>query len=128
MTVSRRELLRRAGGLLPLSLLGRPALAEVLRQPPDLILHNGDFLTMDARQPRAGAIAIAGERIVAVGADVDVLEFGAAGSRKIDLDGRTAVPGFIDAHCAGASGSPTTVISTTHCAAPSAPLPLPCRN
>jgi predicted amidohydrolase YtcJ len=99
MTVSRRELLRRAGGLLPLSLLGRPALAEVLRQPPDLILHNGDFLTMDARQPRAGAIAIAGERIVAVGADVDVLEFGAAGSRKIDLDGRTAVPGFIDAHC-----------------------------
>jgi len=30
MTVSRRELLRRAGGLLPLSLLGRPALAEVL--------------------------------------------------------------------------------------------------
>ncbi|HEU4516672.1 MAG TPA: amidohydrolase [Steroidobacteraceae bacterium] len=99
MTLSRRRLLQGAGTLASLPLLGRPALAALLRQPPELILHNGHFLTMDVHQPRAEAIAIAGDRIIAIGANVDVLKFAAAGTKKFDLGGRTAVPGFIDGHC-----------------------------
>ena len=99
MSVSRRRLLQNAGALASLPLLARPALAAILRQPPELILHNGNFLTMDTRQPRAEAIAIAGGRILAVGADVDVLGFATADTKKLDLGGKTAVPGFIDGHC-----------------------------
>ncbi|HKX57825.1 MAG TPA: amidohydrolase [Steroidobacteraceae bacterium] len=99
MSVSRRQLLQNAGALASLPLLARPALAAILRQPPELILHNGNFLTMDARQPRAEAVAIAGGRILAVGADVDILEFATADTKKLDLGGQTAVPGFIDGHC-----------------------------
>jgi len=99
MSVSRRQLLQNAGALASLPLLTRPALAAILRQPPELILHNGNFLTMDARQPRAEAVAIAGGRILAVGADVDILEFATADTKKLDLGGQTAVPGFIDGHC-----------------------------
>ncbi|HKY00694.1 MAG TPA: amidohydrolase [Steroidobacteraceae bacterium] len=99
MSVSRRQLLCNAGALATLPLLARPALAAILRQPPELILHNGNLITMDARQPRAEAVAIAGGRILAVGADVDILEFATADTRKLDLGGQTAVPGFIDGHC-----------------------------
>jgi predicted amidohydrolase YtcJ len=99
MSVSRRQLLQNAGALASLPLLARPALAAILRQPPELILHNGNFLTMDARQPRSEAVAIAGGRILAVGADVDILEFATADTKKLDLGGQTAVPGFIDGHC-----------------------------
>ena len=99
MSVSRRQLLQNAGALASLPLLARPALAAILGQPPELILHNGKLLTMDARQPRAEAVAIAGGRILAVGADVDILEFATADTKKLDLGGQTAVPGFIDGHC-----------------------------
>ena len=99
MSVSRRQLLQNAGALVSLPLLARPALAAILRQPPELILHNGKLLTMDARQPRSEAVAIAGGRILAVGADVDILEFATADTKKLDLGGQTAVPGFIDGHC-----------------------------
>jgi predicted amidohydrolase YtcJ len=99
VTVSRRDLLRRAGGLATLSLAGPPAFAAMLRQAPDLVLHNANFLTMDARRPRAEAVAIAGERIVAVGSNQDVLGLAVSSTLKVDLGGKTAVPGFIDAHC-----------------------------
>jgi predicted amidohydrolase YtcJ len=99
MKFSRRELLGRAGGLASLSMLGGPALAAALRESPDLILYNGNVLTMDASQPRAEAIAIAGERILAVGADADILGLGGARTKKVDLGRRTTVPGFIDGHC-----------------------------
>jgi ABC-type glycerol-3-phosphate transport system substrate-binding protein len=43
-------------------------------------------------------VAIAGDRIFAVGSDKDVLNLATARTRKVDLTGRTLVPGFIDAH------------------------------
>ena len=99
MHLNRRNLLRSAGGLASLSMLANPALAAILRQRPELILHNGNVLTMDGRQPQAEAIAIAGERILAVGSDIDILDFAGAGTKKVDLGGKTVVPGFIDGHC-----------------------------
>ncbi|HEU4402062.1 MAG TPA: amidohydrolase [Candidatus Polarisedimenticolia bacterium] len=68
------------------------------RQTPELILHNGRFVTMDAALPRAQAVAVAGGRFLAVGADAEVLPLGTTRTKRIDLAGRTVTPGFIDAH------------------------------
>ena len=67
-------------------------------EKPELILHNGSIVTVNSREPRAQAVAISRGRILAVGSDADVLHLGAANSRKIDLAGKTVLPGFIDAH------------------------------
>jgi len=67
-------------------------------EKPELVLHNGNVVTVNAREPRAQAVAIARGRILAVGSDADVLHLAAAGSKKIDLGGATVLPGFIDAH------------------------------
>src|SRR5688500_5125143 len=68
------------------------------RTEPDLILHNGNIITVNSRLPRAEAVAIAGGHLVAVGGNEEVRELGTARTRQIDLGGRTVVPGFIDAH------------------------------
>src|ERR1700758_786272 len=68
------------------------------QEKPDLILHNGNIWTVNAAEPRAQAVAISRGRFLAVGIDRDVLNLGGAGSRKIDLGGKTVLPGFIDAH------------------------------
>ena len=68
------------------------------RMEPGLILHGANVITMDAANPRAQAVAIAGDRIFAVGSNEDILNLATARTRKIDVAGRTVVPGFIDAH------------------------------
>ena len=78
--------------------LGAFAALPPLRTPPDLVLTNGDIVTLDARQPRARAAAIAGDRFLAVGIDEDVRHLAGAGTRVLDLGGKTVLPGFIDAH------------------------------
>jgi predicted amidohydrolase YtcJ len=64
----------------------------------DLILVGGRVHTVDDRQPSAEAVAIQGGRIVAVGHDADVLDMAGPRTRRIDLRGRTLLPGFQDAH------------------------------
>lgn len=63
-----------------------------------LVLFNGNIQTMDAAQPRAQAVAIAGDRVVAVGSNQEIRARLAEGGATIDLGGRTVTPGFIDAH------------------------------
>lgn len=65
----------------------------------DLVLLNGNVITMDPSMPKAGLVALRGERIahVSPGSRLDCLPAGAA--RTIDCTGKTVVPGFIDAHC-----------------------------
>jgi predicted amidohydrolase YtcJ len=64
----------------------------------DLVLYNGDIHTMDAVTPRAQAIAIAGNRVLAVGSDDEIRALLAPKGEVVDLRGRTVVPGFTDAH------------------------------
>ena len=52
---------------------------------------------MDPANPKASAVAIAGDKIIAVGSDADVRKLGA--KREIALAGKTVTPGLIDAHC-----------------------------
>src|SRR5215471_8202594 len=70
---------------------------------PDLLLVNGNIHTMDAANPHADAIAIAGGRFLAVGTLSEISATPTAGVQRIDLGGRTVVPGFIDAHLHTAS-------------------------
>ena len=73
----------------------------------DLLLYNGNVLTLDAEQPRAQSIAVRDGRIVAVGSDDDLSGFRRSAARVIDLDGATVMPGFIDAHTHFVSGGMT---------------------
>jgi hypothetical protein len=92
MSSSRREFLNGLGSL------GALALFRLERTEPDLILYNGNFWTVNANQPRAQAAAISNGRFLAVGSNEEVLALAAGRARKIDLGGKTVLPGFIDAH------------------------------
>ncbi len=65
---------------------------------PDIIIHNGQILTMEQSPAQVEAIALQGEYIVAVGSESDILTMASANTQFIDLEGRTLLPGFNDAH------------------------------
>ena len=63
----------------------------------DLVLHNANILTLDPRLPRAELVAIGAGKIIRIGSHDD-LELFKGGSRIVDCEGKTVVPGFNDAH------------------------------
>ncbi len=65
---------------------------------PHLILTNARILTMDPSRPRAGAIALAGERIMALGAASVIEPLGGPQTEVIDCRGATLLPGFVESH------------------------------
>lgn len=65
---------------------------------PDLIITNARILTMEPDHRRAEALAIAGERLLAVGAMAEVEGLAGPQTRVIDAKGATVLPGFIEAH------------------------------
>jgi predicted amidohydrolase YtcJ len=64
----------------------------------DLLLYNSRVYTMDVDCPSAQAVAIAGNRILAVGEDADLRQVLRPGGQALDLRGRTIIPGLTDAH------------------------------
>ena len=64
----------------------------------DRILINGQVITVDSGALIAEAVAITGNRIVAVGTSDEIGDLAGPATSIIDLNGRTVVPGFIDAH------------------------------
>jgi N-acyl-D-amino-acid deacylase len=60
---------------------------------PDLVIRNARLIDGTGAPARAGAIAVAGERIAGLG-DLDTI----SGAREGDAGGRAVAPGFIDAH------------------------------
>ncbi len=70
----------------------------------DRVIQHATVMTMDAAQPRAEALAIRGERIVAVGSDAEIGKWIGPGTEVIDARGRLVVPGFNDSHCHFESG------------------------
>jgi predicted amidohydrolase YtcJ len=77
----------------------------------DLILYNGKIFTSDKSALWADAIAIKGNRIVAVGKNEEVMKNKTKETRVIDLEGRLIVPGFNDAHTHVSSEYPAREIS-----------------
>lgn len=88
------------------------AAGSVLAGSPDLILRNGDIITLDGNHPSAQALAIKGERIVAVGTDAEITALGSAQTRTIDLAGRTVIPGLVDTHIHAIRGGQTYTFET----------------
>ena len=63
-----------------------------------LVLTNGKIVTVNAEQPEAEALAIMGDTIAAVGSNADIAAYIGEATTVIDLDGRLAIPGFIEGH------------------------------
>ncbi|NMB00611.1 MAG: amidohydrolase [Firmicutes bacterium] len=68
------------------------------QKEPTLILHNARIITLDPDQPTAEAMAIAGEQILAVGSDKDILPFASSDTVIENLSGQVVIPGFNDSH------------------------------
>lgn len=86
-----------------LSTLATVALLPRWHETPDLILINGNVLTQDASTPHAEAIAISGDRVVAIGTNVEMRALARPSTRVVDLGNRVVIPGVIDAHSHPAS-------------------------
>ena len=72
--------------------------SALARMQADLILSNGRIYTLDSGQPWAEALAVAGERILAVGTAERIAGLAGPRTRVIDLNGAFVSPGFNDAH------------------------------
>ncbi|MBZ5528558.1 MAG: amidohydrolase [Acidobacteriia bacterium] len=89
---NRREFLQFAG-------MGAAFAAfPLVRETPEIILHNANIITMDGALPRAQAVAIVDGRFLAVGTNDEVRGLATARTKSVDLGGKTVTPGFIDAH------------------------------
>ena len=67
--------------------------------PADIILKNAKVITMDVEQPSTELVAITGDTISLVASHEELASAAGAGTRTIDCQGKTVVPGFNDAHC-----------------------------
>lgn len=72
--------------------------APAAAQTADLVLRNGKVVTVDPKQPYAQAIAVAGDRILAVGSDADIARHIGPTTKVVDLAGRLTIPGLIEGH------------------------------
>ena len=108
MAISRRKFLKVSGGALAGIMTGcattgelaqKPStLAKVPTGPADLILQNGNILTVDASDRVTQAVSISKGVIQKVGTDLEISSFKGPATQVIDLKGRTVTPGIIDAH------------------------------
>ncbi|MHB1328815.1 MAG: amidohydrolase family protein, partial [Gemmatimonadales bacterium] len=80
--------------LLLLALLAGCGTAE----SADLVLTNGVVYTLDSTTPRAEAVAIKGDRILAVGSADEIQAYQGSATRVVDLGGAAVFPGWADAH------------------------------
>ena len=74
---------------------GKAALAQT---PADTVLLHGKIVTVDEQFTVAEALAIKGERIIAVGTNAEIERHKGPNTRVLDLNGRTVIPGMIDNH------------------------------
>jgi len=64
----------------------------------DLLLRNGNVITMDATDSQASAVAAKWGRVFRVGHDDDIQKLADSDTMVLDLEGKTVLPGFIDTH------------------------------
>ena len=88
--------------------LGSAAIA----QDADMILVNGKIITQDEKSSIAAALAIQGGNIAAVGTDDAIKKLTGSKTVKVDLGGRTVIPGLIDSHMHGIRSALTFAVET----------------
>jgi predicted amidohydrolase YtcJ len=64
----------------------------------DAVYHNGKILTVDERFSIAQALAVRDGKIMAVGSNAEILNLAGPKTQRLDLKGKTVLPGFIDTH------------------------------
>ena len=72
--------------------------AGLWAQKADLLLYNGRILTVDPQFRIADSLSIRGDRIIAAGTRADVDQTADAHTRRVDLKGKTVLPGLMDSH------------------------------
>ncbi|KAB2674907.1 amidohydrolase [Brucella tritici] len=102
-TASRRDFLKYLGAAAATSAFACSAPGMAFAQQAaapagDIIFKGGTILTMNDKAPRAEAIAVRGNKILAVGKLDDVQSAIGSGAQVVDLQGRTLMPGLIDPH------------------------------
>jgi predicted amidohydrolase YtcJ len=83
------------------------------REPADTVLVNGKVVTLDAAGTVASALAIREGRILAVGTSEEILAQAGSATERIDLAGKTVVPGLADNHYHSIGGGPGVDLSRT---------------
>jgi hypothetical protein len=78
---------------------------------PDIVIYNAKVITVDGSFLVAEAVAIAGDRIMAVGNNEQMRAIAGPATRMIDLKGRAVIPGLMDNHLHGAGGGPGVDLS-----------------
>jgi predicted amidohydrolase YtcJ len=74
------------------------SVAAASAQPADLVLRGGKIVTLEQSAPQAQGLAARGGKIVAIGSNKTVDALVGPSTRVIDLNGRLAIPGFIEGH------------------------------
>jgi len=104
---------------LSLFCLGQSSLLKAQQDIPpevlayaDKILYNGKVLSADDQFTIGEAVAIRGEKIMAVGQNDRILKMAGPNTEQVDLQGKTVVPGFVEVHTqflVGGIGGPRVV-------------------
>ncbi|MEE9382621.1 MAG: amidohydrolase family protein [Nannocystaceae bacterium] len=71
---------------------------DLIVEPADTVLRGGKIVTMDDAFPLAEAVAVRGDRIIAVGSMAEIGALTGSQTRIIELEGRLLIPGFIEGH------------------------------
>ncbi len=77
---------------------GPTAQACAWQEQATLVLRNGHVVTVDEQNPEAQSIAVANDKILAIGTDDEIAKFINDQTQVVDLAGRLAIPGFIEGH------------------------------
>lgn len=75
------------------------------------MLYNAKVVTVDREFSIAEAIAVAGDRVMAVGTNAQIRAVAGPATRLVDLKGQTVLPGLMDNHLHGAGGGPGVDLS-----------------
>ena len=103
--IRRRHFLSGAGAAAAVAVVAGPAQGEGARLPgapatpaADIVLRNGKIITIDPASSVTQAIAISGDRIVAVGPNDAMAPHTGPATRVVDLKGKAVIPGITDGH------------------------------
>ncbi len=87
-----------SGAVVGLAVMFASGCATAPVEHADLVLRNGIIVTVDDVIPEAEALAVRGDRIVAVGRSAEIDRYIGDQTQVVDLEGRLAIPGFIEGH------------------------------
>jgi len=99
-----RRFLRRARAIPTIAAVAVACFGTDQAGPADLILAGGPVITLDSESRVAEAVAVRGDRVVAVGTAAGIEALAGPGTQRVDLAGRAVTPGLMDAHVHFASG------------------------